>query len=189
MSNMFRSIILTAGCLTPLAVPVAGTGAAPLGQGTGSGAGTPNQNRVVVVDGSKNPELISDERIVTTLVGHLWVLPPGADAGAERRLRSQASPMKLREPDYEILRRELQQAAPRLAALRKSLSESPDSTSARAVLKGRTTEAWEVYQRVLELMSADGREKLRRHIADSKKNAKITTTVLENVPPKISTDP
>jgi|SRR5688572_26156698 hypothetical protein len=130
--------------------------------------------RRLLVDGAKNPELIPDEKIIAMFIGRTWLLPSEDDRAAERRLRNVTSRMKLSDADYQILRKELKRAYPELSARQSDRSTARDVRSFAAAQEATTASAMSVYERLLEFMSSDGRQKLREHISDAKKHARIT---------------
>lgn len=119
------------------------------------------------IDGAKNPEQIPEERVILLLMTEVWKLPPNADAATERTFKRSISRMKLKDRDVEVLRGELQRVNPMLASQRQHLLDSARGGDGQQYLAGYqtfTATAKGAYARILEFMSADGRQKLRAYV-------------------------
>lgn len=123
--------------------------------------------RRVVIDGAVNPELIPDDEVIRVLMTS-WAIPPDADARTQQRQRHQTDRLRLSSADVEILRHVLREAYPRITAAGQVLSEARGLTAMRAARTDLKTASMDVWNRILELLSPDGRQKLRDHVAYSK---------------------
>jgi hypothetical protein len=117
----------------------------------------------------------------------MWALPPSPDEAAETKFRSLTSRFRLAPTDSQILRRELQRASPRLAALAEA-SRNSDPARAREVLKQIGVASQEVWDRLIEFMTADGRRKMRAALDNLKRGVMIYALDLSNVDAKPPTE-
>lgn len=120
-----------------------------------------------MIDGARTPDAIPDENVILTMV-QTWVIPRSADAATERRFQARLSQVRLGADDMRILRAILHEAHPAVSAATARLQSAASGSSAMAAREQLMTETTRVYGLMLEFLSADGRNKLRQHVADRK---------------------
>jgi hypothetical protein len=132
-------------------------------------AGTGRQR--VVVDGKTNPELVNHELLIAQIIGSMSI-PASPSAADELRLHLHATSIGFGREDEKVLRTEMIRLhallAPIQARVRASFQGAPIAdlqASREARLKS--------YERLLELLSKDGRDKLNDFIEKQKANTKV----------------
>lgn len=106
------------------------------------------------IDGAKNPELIADDTAITIMIS-TWSNAYGISS---RAFENVTSPVGLSGKDMKVLRDEIGRAHDRIALRTRDFAQEVE----------RRRLCLDTFDRLIELLSQDGRRKLQAHIGDVK---------------------
>ena len=134
-----------------------------------------NGRQRIVVDGKTNPELVNHELLIAQILG-LMAIPESPSAKDEQRLHVMAAAIGLGREDERILRTEMIRLYGVIAPIQDRLRNPPGGVplgTPTADLQEFREARLQSYERLLELLSKDGRDKLNNFIEKQKANTKV----------------
>ena len=166
MDRLF-AILLLVSTLTATMLASAQRAAQPTGPPptTTVGRGQPR----AVVDGSRNPELISEDQAAVMIISAL-VIPSNPTEMQERRFQNFAETIGLGGRDKTTLRREMNRLHEVLTPIETQLQSTPLGRDALPLIEARRSLRVESYHSLIAALSEGGANRLRKYVEEQKRN-------------------
>jgi hypothetical protein len=121
------------------------------------------------IDGSRNPELISEEQAAVMIISAL-VIPSNPTEMQERRFQMFTERIGLGGRDKTTLRREMNRLHELLTPIETQLSAARD---ALALIEARRSLREESYKSLIASLSSGGAKRLRKYVEEQKRNMRF----------------